>query len=355
MFTMPDSTRPAKGVVGGIDSHAEVHVAAVLDELGALLATASFPADGEGYERLAGWLAGHGPVVGVGIEGTGSYGAGVARFLRSQGVTVHEVTRPDRSTRRRVGKSDVIDAEVAARAVLAGRALAIPKSRDGAVEAVRVLRVARRSAVRARTQAHHQITALIGGSDERLRAELRPLPARTRVHVCAAFTPPAVATGEPLGTTRSALGVLARRWQSLDREIQLLDDQLAAVVPAAAGTLLNVFGVGIDTAGALLVAAGDNPERMHSEAAFAALCGVNPIPASSGKTTRHRLNRGGNRDANSALWRIAMVRLAKHQPTRDYAQRRTTDGRTKPEIIRILKRYIAREVYPHLKAADDAR
>jgi transposase len=350
MSTMPDSTRPQKGVVGGIDTHADVHVAAVLDHLGALLATGSFTVDVAGYARLHSWLESHGPIIGVGVEGTGSYGAGVARFLRAHHVTVHEVMRPDRSTRRRVGKSDHIDAEAAARAVLAGRALAVPKSRDGAVEAVRVLRVARRSAVRARTQAHNQITALIGASDDTLRAELRPLPPRTRIHTCAGFDP-VRATIDPIDATRSSLGVLARRWQQLDAEITALDGQLGVVVPEAAGTLLDVFGVGIDTAGALLVAAGDNPDRMHSEAAFAALCGVNPIPASSGKTTRHRLNRGGDRQANSALWRIAMVRLSKHEPTRDYAQRRTEHGKTRPEIIRILKRYIAREVYPHLRSA----
>ena len=348
MSTMPDSTRPRKGVVGGIDTHADVHVAAVIDDLGGLLATSSFPADTDGYTQLHRWLEAHGPVLGVGVEGTGSYGAGIARFLQSCDVTVHEVTRPDRSTRRRVGKSDTIDAEAAARAVLAGRALATPKSRDGAVEAVRVLRAARRSAVQARTQAGNQIIALIGASPDTLRSDLRPLPLRTRIHTCAEFEP--ADTTNPLHATRHSLRVLAQRWQHLDDEINRLDQHLTTVVPLAAGTLLNVFGVGINTAGTLLVTAGDNPDRMHSEAAFAALCGVNPIPASSGKTTRHRLNRGGDRHANSALWRIAIVRLAHHQPTRDFAQHRTENGKTKPEIIRILKRYIAREVYPHLRS-----
>jgi transposase len=351
MSTMPDSTRPRKGVVGGIDTHADVHVAAVIDALGGLLATNSFNADSAGYAQLHCWLESYGPVLGVGVEGTGSYGAGVARFLRTHDVTVHEVTRPDRSLRRRVGKSDTIDAEAAARAVLTGRALATPKSRDGAVEAVRVLRVARRSAVRARTQAGNQIVALIGASPETLRCELRPLPPRTRIHTCAALD--ADDPTGPLNATRHSLSVLARRWQHLDNEIDLLDHHLRIVVPEAAGTLLDVYGVGINTAGTLLVTAGDNPDRMHSEAAFAALCGVNPIPASSGKTTRHRLNRGGDRHANSALWRITMVRLAHHQPTRDYAQRRSENGKTKPEIIRILKRYIAREVYPHLRSTLD--
>lgn len=348
MTTMPDSTRLQKGVIAGIDTHADVHVVAALDELGAILGTSSFSTDDEGYRAAHTWLCGHGTLIAAGVEGTGSYGAGIARFLGAHGVLVHEVNRPDRSTRRLVGKSDVIDAEAAARAVLSGRRLATPKTRDGAVEAVRVLRVARRSAVRARTQATNQMTALIGAADERLRAGLRPLPAHTRIHTCAGFTAP-TESGEPIGATRHALGVLARRWLQLDIEVTALDDQLAQVVPIAAPTLLDVYGVGIDTAGALLVAAGDNPERMHSEAAFAALCGVSPVPASSGKITRHRLNRGGNRDANSALWRVAMVRLSKHQPTRDYAAKRTAQGRTKPEIIRILKRYIAREVYPHLR------
>ncbi len=348
MTTMPDSTRPEKGVVGGIDTHADVHVAAVLDELGGLLATESFDADTYGYVQLMEWLRSHGELKAVGVEGTGSYGAGVARFLASEGVTLYEISRPDRSSRRRRGKSDSLDAEAAARAVLAGHVLAIPKSRDGAVEAVRALRVARRSAVRARTQASNQLTALIGAADESLRSQLKPLPLGVRIHTCAEF---AITTKpcEALPATRSALGALARRWQQLDDEIRLLDTQLGVAVPAAAPTLIDLFGVGIDTGGALVVVAGDNPERMHSEAAFAALCGVNPIPASSGNITRFRLNRGGNREANSALWRIAMVRMSKHQPTRDYVARRTEQGRTKPEIIRILKRYIAREVYPHLR------
>lgn len=351
MSTMPDSTRPRKGVVGGIDTHADVHVAAALDQLGALIATCSFTADPAGYARLHDWLAGHGPVVGVGIEGTGSYGAGIARFLGAHGIAVHEVTRPERSTRRRIGKSDTIDAEAAARAVITGRALAIPKSRDGAVEAVRVLCVARRSAVRARTQASNQIVALIGASPDSLRSELRALRVRARIDVCSGFA--ATDTIDPIDATRHALRVLAQRWQHLDDEIARLDTHLAVAVPHAAGTLLDIYGVGINTAATLLVTAGDNPDRMHSEAAFAALCGVNPIPASSGKTTRHRLNRGGDRHANSALWRIAMVRLSHHQPTRDFAHQRAQTGKTKPEIIRILKRYIAREVYPHLRASLD--
>lgn len=347
MTTMPDPARPRKGVIGGVDTHADVHVAAAIDDLGALLGTASFATDIGGYHQLHRWLGDQGPILAVGIEGTGSYGAGLARHLEDAGIVVHEVMRPDRSVRRRLGKSDAIDAEAAARTVLAGNGLIVPKSRAGAVEAVRVLRVARRSAVRARTQANNQMLALIRSGPEALRTELGPLRVHTRLHACAAYRSDPTA-GDPLTATRNTLGTLARRSIQLEDEIRVLDIELAAVVPIAAPTLLDVFGVGTDTAGALLVAAGDNPERMHSEAAFAALCGVNPVPASSGKTLRHRLNRGGNREANSALWRIALVRLSHHQPTRDYAQRRSADGKTKKEIMRILKRYIAREVYPHL-------
>lgn len=346
MTTMPDPARPEKGIVAGIDTHAEFHVVAALDHLGALLGTATFPATTKGYTQLQHWLSRHGPILAVGIEGTSSYGTGITRHLHTIGITVHEINRPDRSTRRRLGKTDTIDAEAAARTVLSGRALPIPKTHDGPIEAIRVLHIARRSAIRARTQAANQITALIGTAHEPLRNELRDLTGSTRINTCAQYQPDEPG---PDHTTRYTLATLARRWQHLDHEISQLDKQLGQIVPTAAGTLLEVFGVGIHTAATLLITAGDNPDRMHTEAAFAALCGVNPIPASSGKTHRHRLNRGGNRQANHALWRITIVRLAHHQPTRDYAQRRTQTGNTKPEIIRLLKRYIAREIYPHLK------
>jgi transposase len=254
---------------------------------------------------------------------------------------VIEVDRPDRRTRRARGKSDPVDAEAAARAVLAGTATGIPKSRDGDVESVRALRVARRGAVRIRVA--NQLHALVISAPELLRENLRRLSTRDLVATTAALRP---GSGlDPTAATKHALKILARRHQDVDRDIAVLDELLQQLVPQICPQLLGLFGVGTDTAGALLVTAGDNPDRLHSDPAFANLCGVAPLPASSGKTTdRHRLNRGGDRQANAALYRIVLCRLRYDPATRAYAARRTAEGLTKPEIIRCLKRYVAREI-----------
>jgi transposase len=331
-------------VTVGVDTHADVHVAAVLDHAGRLLDARSFPTTTRGYAQLATWAESFGLVDKVGMEGTGSYGSGLLRFLTDYGFTVIEVDRPDRSTRRRVGKSDVIDAETAARAVLSGRAAGTPKSRDAQVEMIRALRVARRRAMKARIQAGgHQIDALIVSAPQAVRQSLRGLTGKHRIRGCAALRPGPIT--DPVAAHRLALRSAARRWLALQAEIDDLDTELAVLVAAAAPELFAMPGVGVDTAGQLLVTAGDNPERLRSEAAFARLCGADPIPVSSGRTDRHRLHRGGDRDANSALWRITLVRMRCHQPTKDYVARRTTEGKTKTEIMRCLKRYIARETF----------
>jgi transposase len=284
----------------------------------------------------------------VGMEGTGSFGAGLLRFLADYGLTVVEVDRPDRSDRRRNGKSDPLNAESAARAVQSGRASGTPKSRDAQVEMTRVLRVARRGAMKARIQAGAQLDAVILTAPEPVRAPLRMLTSRQRIRACAALRPGSIA--DPATATKTALRALARRWQALQAEIDDLDAQLTPLVTAAAPQLVTLPGVGVDIAGQLLVTAGDNPHRLRSERSFARLCGAAPIPVSSGRTDRHRLHRGGDRNANSALWRIALVRMHCHQPTKDYVARRTAEGKTKTEILRCLKRYIAREVFPLLTA-----
>jgi transposase len=280
------------------------------------------------------------------VEGTGSYGAALARHLGAAGHAVVEVDRPDRRTRRLQGKSDPVDAEAAARAVLAGTASGCPKAGDGRVEMIRSLRVARRSALKARTQATNQLLALVLTSPEELRASLRSMSLPRLVKVAARFRPGPLL--DPAAATKLALRHLARRHAALSAEIAELDRALAQVVSEAAPGLLALPGVGTDVAGALLVAAGDNPERLSSEAAFARLCGVAPLPASSGKTNRHRLNRGGDRIANNALWRIVLVRMSSDPRTRNYVERRTKEGLSKKEIIRCLKRYVAREVYRRL-------
>ena len=282
------------GVFGGVDTHKDVHVAAAVDAAGRLLGTAEFAADSRGYDQLAGWLESWGAVGRVGVEGTGSYGAGLARHLTAAGVEVVEVNRPNRQTRRRRGKTDTVDAETAARAALSGDAAGVPKSADGCVEAIRTLSLARRSAVKARTVAANQINAVAVTAPEHLRDRLRGLKTPEMVKVCARWR--LDAAGDPAArAAKRALRALASRHRALTAEIKGLDAELLALCERANPALLGTCGVGAEVASALLVAAGDNPQRMRSEASFAALCGASPIEASSGPRVRHRLNRGGNR------------------------------------------------------------
>ncbi len=331
-------------VTGGVDTHLDVHVAAALDRIGGLLGTASFPTTPLGYAQLLGWLRSFGPVVQVGVEGTSSYGAGLTRALQAEGVLVVEVDRPNRQKRRRVGKSDTLDAVAAARAALAGEALGLPKSKDGNVEGIRVLGVARTSSVKARTQSMNQLRSLVSTAPAELRERLRALPIKQIVEVCAGLRPGSDSSVE--ATTKTALRVLARRVQYLDSEIVELDARRTALVEQVAPELLKAFGVGPHTAATLLVTVGDNPERLHSEASFARLCGVAPIPAGSGKTDGyHRLHRGGDRQANSALWTIVLSRMATHADTKAYVERRTKEGKQTKFIMRCLKRHVAREIF----------
>jgi transposase len=343
-------------VFGGVDTHHDTHTAAALDAAGAMLGCKQFPATAAGYTALLAWLTGLGCLVRVGIEGTSSYGAGLVTVLRAAGICVVEVDRPDRSTRRRQGKSDPLDAEAAARAVLAGRATGVPKGRDGAVECIRVLRIVRSSARDQRADCMRRLKSLLVTAPEGLRARLRGLSDAKLVAGCAALRPDPADAGTPTTATKIALRRLARRHAALTEEISDLDTLLQPLVEQANPRLLQVHGVGPEVAAQLLTTAGDNPQRLHSDAAFAMLCGAAPLPASSGKTNRHRLNRGGDRQANNALWRIALCRMKTHPSTRAYVTRRTAEGLSKPEIIRCLKRYIAREIYPILtgSAADPA-
>jgi transposase len=325
-------------------------VAAALDEVGALLGTESFSADAPGYEALVCWLEGFGSVSTVGVEGTGSYGAGIGRFLARSGIVVIEVDRQDRQARRRAGKSDPLDAVEAARAALSGKASGRAKSRDGWVEALRVLLVAKRSARSARVKALTQLRQVVYSAPEELRGAFKGLPISTFVAKAHGLRPSRVA--DPVvAATKASLSSLAHRVDDLEAEIERLDAMITPLVRSGAPELLALRGVGIDTAATLLVAAGDNPERLKSEAAWARLCGVSPLEASSGKVTRHRLNPGGNRQANSALWHIIITRLAKDPDTQAYMERRVKEGHSKREVIRVLKRYVAREVYRALPRA----
>jgi transposase len=334
-------------VLGGVDTHKDVHVAAVIDDLGRILDTAAFAATHDGYRRLLAWLGGFGELIAVGVEGCGSWGAGLSRYLAARGVRVVEVNRPNRQNRRRRGKSDTVDAEAAARAVLAGDATVTPKAGTGPVEALRQLRVARAGAMKARTAAANQLHSLIDTAPEPVRAQLRDLTFKKKIALAARWRPTLTAT--PDGASRYALASVARRWQALATEIGELGRRIKTILDDVASPLVAVHGVGYDTAGQLLVTAGDNSDRLGHERSYAALCGSSPVQASSGKTDRHRLNRGGDRHANSALWRIVIVRMTSHEPTKNYIARRTAEGLSKQEIIRCLKRYVARELFPHVQ------
>ena len=335
-------------VILGVDTHLDVNVGAVINHAGRLLGTLSTATSASGYMDLLAWARSLGCVRRAGVEGTGTYGAGLARVLREQGIEVLEVNRPDRSKRRLKGKSDPTDAESAARSVLSGQATAIPKSQSGGAEAMRTVAVARRSAVKAKTQAINQLRAILVSAPQDIRERLWKAKADQCVAGCAHLRQLGATT--LLQTLTTTLRLLAKRWLMLVAELKELDATLEQLTTQFAPHLREQFGVGPQTAATLIAVAGDNPERLRSEAALAALCGVNPLPASSGKTIRHRLNRGGDRQANNALWTIAMVRMRSEPRTRAYVERRTSEGMSNKEIHRCIKRYLIRELYPFILA-----
>ena len=334
-------------VTGGVDTHADTHVAAAVDHNGGLLGVESFPADRAGYEELLGWLVGFGPVQQIGVEGTGSWGVGLTRFLTDHDSRVLEVDRPNRQTRRKQGKSDPTDAVSAARAALSGTATTTPKSRDGRVEEMRVLLVARRSARQQRIQSLNQLRDLVFTAPEPIRVRYKDRYKRGLVTEAANMRP-RKGSDPIVYQTNLVIRNLARRIRSLNTEVKTIDQTLTQLIEQTAPSLLGLHGVGADTAASLLVAAGDNPDRLHNEKSWAHLCGVTPIPASSGKTIRYRLNRGGDRQANAALHRIVLTRMSSHPETKTYVARRRTEGLTTPEVMRCLKRYVARQTYKHL-------
>ena len=342
---------PDVKVIVGVDTHKHEHVAVAIDSLGARLAVFRVPANGAGYAALVTWARTLGDLESFGIEGTGSYGAGLTRFVRQQGLRVLEVNQCDRRKRRNEGKSDTLDAEAAARSVLAGVATAIPKAADGMAEMARQIKTARDTAVKARTAAMVTIKTLLVNAPTRVREALEPLTNQKLIDRCAALRPGDIL--DPTASVKHALRALARRWRTLAAEIDEHDKLLDIITRAAVPTLRAAYGIGPDAAAEMMSIAGDNPTRIRSEAAFAKLCGACPIPASSGLTNRHRLFRGGHRQANAALYRIVLVRLRWHQPTVDYVRRRTAEGLSKRDVIRCLKRFVAREIYRAL--VDDHR
>jgi transposase len=342
-------------VILGVDTHLDSHVGVVISATGTLLGTLSVPADTTGHLRLLAWTSSFGNLRRAGVEGTGTYGAGLTRVLRDHDIEVLEVNRPDRAVRRSRGKSDPTDAESAARAVLAGKVTAVPKEQSGAAESMRAVSVARRSAVKARTQAINQLRALLVTAPQEIRERLLKTKASDCVAHCVRLR--SLGNSTVLQTLTVTLRLLAKRYQTLSEELKTLDSMLENLTQKHAKRLREQFGIGPQTAAVLIATAGDNPERLKSEAALAALCGTSPLQASSGKTVRHRLNRGGDRAANNALWTIAMVRMRSDPRTRQYVERRTREGKSNKEIHRCLKRYLVRELYPYILAdlADSRR
>lgn len=337
----------AAQIIVGVDTHKHVHAAVAISELGARLGTMTVPASAKGFQDLETWARSMGPVRAFGVEGTGSYGAGLSRFLCERGHAVLEANRPNRQLRHQHGKSNPIDAEAAARAVLAGQAAAMPKAGTSTVEMIRHLKVARDTAVKGRTQAMLTLKALIVSSPVALREQFDSVVGKMALvrHLAALRPGPLTST---TASAKTGLRAIARRWLALDEEIKAHDAHLGSLTEQRAPDLVKAHGIGVGTAAEMLLLVGDNPERIRSEAALAKLCGVCPIPASSGKTRRQRLNRGGNRQANAALYRVVITRMRGHQPTLDYVKRRTAEGKSKPEIIRCLKRYVVREIFGHL-------
>ena len=342
----PDPRR--RRVVIGVDTHKHVHVAVALDDIGGRLADRSFPADRGGYEQLLDWAAAFGAKQLIfAIEGTGSYGAGLTSAVRRRGLGVVEVIRTDRRDRRLRGKSDTLDAENAARSALNGTSTSVPKTNDGVVEMIRQIKVAKDVAVKARTAAMVSLKTVLVTADPELREQLQPLTKMALIDRCAGLRPGPVTS--VTAATKHTLRAIARRWQQLNDEIKAHEKLLEELTTQLVPQLVDAFGVGADTAAEMLIVAGDNINRVRSEPAWARLCGVAPIPASSGMTNRHRLNRGGHRHANAALYRAVIVRMQHHQPTRAYVARRTAEGKTKAEIIRCLKRLLAREIWALLR------
>jgi transposase len=332
-------------IVGGVDTHKDLHVAAVVDEFGRVLAGQSFATTRHGYKQMLTWMRSFGSLQRIGIEATGTYGAGLLRYMQSAGVEVLEVTAPDRHDRRQRGKNDDLDAQNAAHAAFAGKRTATPKSRDGMIEALRVLTACRKTAVAARRVALQMIQNTIVCAPDELRETLRKLSRMQLIRTLAAWRPDLADYRNVVSAYRITLKSLGRRYLELHDEIAALDTMIVSIVDELAPALVSRNSIGHGSAAQLLLTAGDNPQRLLSEASFAALCGVSPVPASSGKITRHRLNRGGDRAANSALHIIAIGRLRTELRTKAYVAKRIAEGHSKLEAIRCLKRYIAREVF----------
>jgi len=331
----------------GVDTHRDSHTAVIVDQLGSHLTTIEIPTDRAGYCRLIETVKQAGNVEVFGIEGTGSYGKTLTSQLVDTGFKVVEINRPNRQHRRRHGKTDETDALSAARAVASGSETTLAKETTGSVGIVRLLHNTRRTAMKWRTQTTNQFKALLDESPDNLKHQLQNQTILKAMRTAANYRPVDCLDSESQ-MLKQTLKSLAKRWQQLTGEIKELDQQLDQLINKHWPHLLATKGVGVDVAAKLVVTAGSNPERLKTAEQFKALCGVSPVNASSGKTQRHRLNQGGNRQANNALYTIAITRLAHDPETQQYATKQKQKGKTNKEIIRQLKTYIARQTWKQL-------
>lgn len=337
-------TVAADALVAGVDTHADTHTLAILTGTGTVIMTETFTANRSGYHKLIAALDAAGQVAIIGVEGTNSYGAGLTRSLLEADYTVHEVLRPTRQVRRMDGKSDPIDAVEAAHTVLSGRGVSIVKDSASPAESLRFLLAARNQMIHTTTALASSMASLLVTAPETVRAKYRDLNTTTLVRRLAASRPDHNCDSVHAVVTQS-LREMAKAHQDAKSRAERLQERMRALLEAYYPAVLGVYGAGPVVAAQLVVTAGGNPGRIRSEAAFAHLCGAAPIPASSGKTNRHRLNRGGDRRGNTALHRIALIRMQRDPRTKEYVARRRSEGKNTREIMRCLKRAIAREIY----------
>jgi transposase len=349
MVTTPIAPAQARIVVAGVDTHKDTHHCAVLDLNGGLLGDAQFPTSQAGYQALLDWVGSFGVIDRMGVELTGSYGAGLARHLSAAGVQVLEVNTTDKATRARRGKDDRIDAIAAGQKVLAGMATVTPKDTTGVIESIRMLAMVRDLAVRNRTQALNQIKDLRVTAPAGLREALAGLSLKALAKQAARFRPDMSRLAEPEQAAKLVLKRLGDRVAALTVEINAAEKELKVLVAATAPTLLSRYQIGVHSAAQFLTSAAANIDRFPGDAAFARLCGAAPVPVSSGKTNRMRLHRGGDRQANKALHMIIVGRMKKHPETVAYVERRLAEGLSKNDIKRALKRFVARQVFNDLK------
>lgn len=335
--------------VVGVDTHKQGHTAALVAANGGLIESLEVAATTDGYRQLLNWVDQSNAPRAWAIEGTASYGAGLSSYLQERSEWVIEVDCPTRPARRKGGaKSDPIDAVRAAREALSKDVFASPRQR-GRREALRVLQTTREGAVNARTKALNQLHALVVSAPDKLRASLRGLSSADLVRHCARLRRSS-RRGVELETYVDLIRRLAQRVLALEVEANVYERQIDQLTQTMASELREEAGVGPICAAQMLIS-WSHPGRVRSEAAFASLAGVAPIEASSGQHTRHRLNRGGDRQLNRALHNVASNRMRHHQETREYVERRRLEGKSDREIRRCLKRYLARRFFKILERA----